>query len=87
MNVFRLQWTAEVSLWIVGLAPAGMIGRVRNPSKKPWKTPPPTGAQVTALQGVMIVALIYGMQLLLSPIWLRYFEFGAFEWIWRRLAY
>jgi uncharacterized protein len=42
---------------------------------------------VSAIQGVLIVAIIYGLQLFLSPVWLRYFEFGPFEWIWRALAY
>jgi len=43
--------------------------------------------EITALQGVLIVAALYGMQLLLSPIWLRYFECGPFEWLWRAAAY
>jgi uncharacterized protein len=42
---------------------------------------------VSAIQGVLIVAVIYGLQLYLSPVWLRYFEFGPFEWLWRALAY
>jgi uncharacterized protein len=43
--------------------------------------------EVSAIQGVLIVALVYGLQLLLSPIWLRHFEYGPFEWIWRALSY
>ena len=43
--------------------------------------------EVSAIQGVLIVTIIYGLQLLLSPVWLRHFEFGPFEWIWRSLAY
>lgn len=43
--------------------------------------------EVSAAQGVLIVAVIYGFQLLLSPVWLRWFEYGPFEWIWRALAY
>jgi uncharacterized protein len=42
---------------------------------------------VSAIQGVLIVAIVHALQLLLSPVWLRYFEFGPFEWIWRALAY
>jgi uncharacterized protein len=30
---------------------------------------------------------IWSVQLLLSPIWLRYFQFGPAEWLWRALAY
>jgi uncharacterized protein len=43
--------------------------------------------EVSATQGLLIVAVFYGLQLLLSPVWLRWFEYGPFEWIWRALAY
>ncbi len=34
-----------------------------------------------------IVFSIWIVQLILSPIWLRYFQFGPLEWIWRNLSY
>jgi uncharacterized protein len=34
-----------------------------------------------------IVVSIWFAQLILSPIWLRYFRFGPAEWIWRSLTY
>jgi uncharacterized protein len=34
-----------------------------------------------------IVLAIWVLQLLWSPLWLRYFRFGPFEWIWRSLTY
>jgi uncharacterized protein len=34
-----------------------------------------------------IVAAIWLAQLILSPIWLRYFHFGPVEWLWRALTY
>ena len=34
-----------------------------------------------------IVFSIWIVQLILSPIWLRYFQFGPIEWIWRNLSY
>ena len=34
-----------------------------------------------------IVLTIWSTQLLLSPIWLRYFRFGPAEWLWRSLTY
>ena len=34
-----------------------------------------------------VVFSIWVLQLILSPIWLRYFEFGPLEWLWRRLSY
>jgi uncharacterized protein len=37
--------------------------------------------QIAIVAGVWIAQLIY------SPIWLRYFEFGPFEWLWRGLTY
>jgi uncharacterized protein len=33
------------------------------------------------------VAAVIGLQLWLSPIWLRNFRFGPVEWLWRSLTY
>jgi uncharacterized protein len=34
-----------------------------------------------------LVAAIWVFQLVMSPIWLRYFRFGPLEWLWRWLTY
>ena len=34
-----------------------------------------------------IVLIIWTMQLVVSPIWLRHFHFGPLEWLWRSLTY
>lgn len=34
-----------------------------------------------------IVGGIWIVQLILSPIWLRYFKYGPLEWLWRSLTY
>lgn len=34
-----------------------------------------------------IVAAIWIFQLIYSPIWLRYFQYGPAEWVWRSLTY
>ena len=34
-----------------------------------------------------IVLAIWTVQLIISPIWLRYFRFGPAEWLWRSLTY
>jgi uncharacterized protein len=34
-----------------------------------------------------VVFSIWAFQLVLSPIWLRYFRFGPVEWLWRYLTY
>jgi uncharacterized protein len=34
-----------------------------------------------------VVLVIWGLQLIVSPIWLRYFLFGPLEWLWRSLTY
>ena len=34
-----------------------------------------------------IVFAIWIFQLIISPIWLKYFQFGPLEWIWRNLSY
>jgi uncharacterized protein len=33
------------------------------------------------------VLVIWGFQLMVSPVWLRYFLFGPLEWLWRSLTY
>ena len=34
-----------------------------------------------------LVAAIWVLQLIISPIWLRHFQFGPLEWVWRSLTY
>jgi uncharacterized protein len=34
-----------------------------------------------------VVFAIWVFQLITSPIWLKYFLFGPFEWLWRSLTY
>jgi uncharacterized protein len=34
-----------------------------------------------------LVVLICAIQLLLCPLWLRFFRFGPMEWLWRSLSY
>lgn len=36
---------------------------------------------------ILIVFAIWGIQLVLSPLWLRYFRYGPVEWLWRSLTY
>lgn len=44
-------------------------------------------AQVTYLHTLYVCLGIYGIQLVFSVLWLRYFQFGPFEWLWRVLTY
>jgi uncharacterized protein len=34
-----------------------------------------------------VVFSIWVFQLIISPLWLKYFHFGPVEWLWRRLSY
>src|SRR5262249_34826683 len=34
-----------------------------------------------------IVAAIWVVQMIVSPLWLRYYRFGPLEWCWRSLTY
>jgi len=36
---------------------------------------------------ILIVFAVWAFQLVVSPIWLRYYRFGPFEWLWRSLTY
>lgn len=42
---------------------------------------------VSRIEQVAVVVLIWTVQLILSPIWLRYFRFGPLEWLWRSGVY
>jgi uncharacterized protein len=36
---------------------------------------------------ILTVIAVWIVQLIWSPIWMRYFRFGPFEWMWRSLTY
>ncbi len=36
---------------------------------------------------LIVVAIIWSVQLALSPVWLRQYRFGPAEWLWRSLTY
>jgi uncharacterized protein len=42
------------------------------------------------LQRYQLYYIVFGiwiLQLIISPIWLKYFQFGPLEWLWRSLTY
>jgi uncharacterized protein len=39
------------------------------------------------MEQIMLVFAIWIFQMILSPVWLKYFRFGPFEWLWRGLTY
>jgi uncharacterized protein len=43
--------------------------------------------KLSRVQQVEIVFAIWIVQLVVSPIWLKYFQFGPLEWMWRSLTY
>jgi uncharacterized protein len=43
--------------------------------------------QVERTGQVLIVLGVWILQLIISPIWLRYYRFGPAEWLWRSLTY
>jgi uncharacterized protein len=44
-------------------------------------------AELEYYQIYFVVFAIWGLQLILSPLWLQYFLFGPLEWLWRSLTY
>ena len=42
---------------------------------------------VTRVGQVVVVLGVWTFQLIVSPIWLRHFSMGPFEWLWRSLTY
>jgi uncharacterized protein len=43
--------------------------------------------QLHPTQVMMLTVPIFALQLVVSSIWLRHFQFGPVEWIWRTLSY
>jgi uncharacterized protein len=43
--------------------------------------------KVGAAEATLIALAIFVIQILISTMWLRYFEYGPMEWIWRQLTY
>jgi len=39
------------------------------------------------LEQIIIVLVVWIFQMIVSPIWMKYFRFGPFEWLWRSLTY
>lgn len=44
-------------------------------------------AELAFYQIYVVVLAIWTFQLIISPIWLKYFLFGPLEWLWRSLTY
>ncbi|MGB0598251.1 MAG: DUF418 domain-containing protein [Rubripirellula sp.] len=42
---------------------------------------------VSRMGQVSVVVAIWALQLVVSPLWLKHFRFGPFEWLWRSLSY
>lgn len=43
--------------------------------------------QVVAFNGLLLSLVIWIVQLGLSVVWLRFFQYGPLEWVWRSLTY
>ncbi|MGM7684143.1 DUF418 domain-containing protein [Cytobacillus sp. Hm23] len=43
--------------------------------------------KITLWQGLIVTIIIFPIQIIFSYIWLRRFQFGPFEWIWRTITY
>lgn len=43
--------------------------------------------KVEAWQGIALTVLIYLLQIAFSRCWLKHFQFGPLEWLWRSLTY
>jgi len=43
--------------------------------------------RVPRIAQIGVVAFVWAVQLALSPVWLRHFQLGPFEWLWRALTY
>jgi uncharacterized protein len=44
-------------------------------------------AELEFYQVYIVALVIWVVQLILSPLWLHFFQFGPLEWLWRSLTY
>lgn len=42
---------------------------------------------ITPLEGILLTVLIFSLQIPLSIVWLKHFNYGPMEWLWRSLTY
>jgi uncharacterized protein len=83
-------------IWIQRLAPVGAVGRMAL-SNYLFQSIVCTTifysyglglyGQVGPALGLLLALVIYGVQLILSPLWLKNYSYGPMEWVWRRLTY
>lgn len=45
------------------------------------------GAKTGLVYVELIAIVVFGIQIVYSYLWLRYFHFGPLEWVWRMLTY
>lgn len=43
--------------------------------------------QISTFQGIVITIIIFGLQIPFSLLWLKKFQYGPAEWLWRSLTY
>lgn len=43
--------------------------------------------EISPVQGLALIAAVWAIELVLCPLWLRYFRMGPVEWAWRALTY
>lgn len=43
--------------------------------------------KINTFQGILLTVLIFAIQIPLSNLWLKKFQYGPFEWLWRSLTY
>jgi uncharacterized protein len=43
--------------------------------------------QVSRVGQSLVVLAVWVFLLILAPLWLKYFQYGPFEWLWRSLSY
>jgi len=43
--------------------------------------------QVSRVGQILVVLAVWISLLIIAPLWLKYFQYGPFEWLWRSLSY
>jgi uncharacterized protein len=43
--------------------------------------------KVEVWQGIILTIVIFCLQIMFSGWWLKHFQYGPFEWLWRSLTY
>ncbi len=90
VKLVEKQWFTKFFGWLAGLGKMALTNYIMHSAILSFIFFGYGGAmlgQVPRSEQMGIVVVIIAVQAVLCPIWLRYFNFGPLEWLWRCMTY